>query len=440
VLAPAGQEVLLDLVEDARELLLGRGLELAGGADRLEHAAVVAQVLEQLALEVADVLDLDVVELALGAGPDGDDLLLHRERRALGLLEQLHQAGTAVQLLLRGRIQVGGEHREGLEVPELGEVDLQRARDRLHGLRLRGAADAGDRNADVDRRALVRVEQVRLQEALPVGDRDDVGGDVGRDVVRLGLDDRQAGHRAAAHLVAELRAALEQTGVQVEDVTGVGLTTRRTAQQQRHGARGFGLLRQVVEDDHAVLTLGNQVLADGGAGVGGDVLEARRVGGESRDDGGVLHRAVLLERGAHRGDGRALLADGDVDAAHLLVGVAGLPVGLLVQDRVDPDRGLARLAVADDQLALAAADRGHRVDGLQAGLHRLLDGLALHDAGRLQLEGAAADGVDGAEAVDGGTGGVDHAAEVAVADRDREHLAGAADLLTLLDARELAED
>ena len=34
------------------------------------------------------------------------------------------------------------------------------------------------------------------------------------------------------------------------------------------------------------------------------------------------------------------------------------------------DRGLAGLAVADDQLALAAADRDHRVDGLEAGLHR----------------------------------------------------------------------
>src|SRR5699024_10068749 len=124
LLALAGQEVLLDLVEDARELLLGRGLELAGAADGLEHAAAVAQVLEQLGLELADVLDLDVVELARGAGPDRDDLLLHRERRALGLLEQLHQAGAAIQLLLRGRVQVGGEHREGLEVAELREVDL----------------------------------------------------------------------------------------------------------------------------------------------------------------------------------------------------------------------------------------------------------------------------------------------------------------------------
>ena len=38
--------------------------------------------------------------------------------------------------------------------------------------------------------------------------------------------------------------------------------------------------------------------------------------------------------------------------------------------------------VADDQFALAAADRNHRVDGHDAGLHRLADGFALDDAGR----------------------------------------------------------
>ena len=53
------------------------------------------------------------------------------------------------------------------------------------------------------------------------------------------------------------------------------------------------------------------------------------------------------------------------------------------------DRGLAGLTVTDDQLALAAADRGHGVDRLDAGLQRLLDRLALDDRGRLQLEGAA---------------------------------------------------
>src|SRR3546814_5571133 len=49
-------------------------------------------------------------------------------------------------------------------------------------------------------------------------------------------------------------------------------------------------------------------------------------------------------------------------------------------DLVDRHRGLAGLAVADDQLALAAADRDHRVDGLVAGLHRLRHALACDHA------------------------------------------------------------
>ena len=64
-------------------------------------------------------------------------------------------------------------------------------------------------------------------------------------------------------------------------------------------------------------------------------------------------------------DGRHLLADGDVDADQALA--------LLVDDRVDGHGGLARLAVADDQLALAATDRDQRVDRLDAGLDRRVD-------------------------------------------------------------------
>ena len=98
-------------------------------------------------------------------------------------------------------------------------------------------------------------------------------------------------------------------------------------------------------------------------------------------------------------------------------------------------RGLAGLAVADDQLALAAADGGHGVDGLDAGLQRLLDRLALDDGGRLQLERASGLGDDLALAVDRVAERVDDAAEEAVTDGHREDLAGAADLLALLDVR-----
>ena len=80
-------------------------------------------------------------------------------------------------------------------------------------------------------------------------------------------------------------------------------------------------------------------------------------------------------------DRRHALADRDVDRDDVRV--------LVVDDRVDRDRRLAGLAVADDQLALAAADRDHRVDRLQAGLHRLLHRLALDDARGLELGRAA---------------------------------------------------
>src|SRR5690606_2365533 len=162
--------------------------------------------------------------------------------------------------------------------------------------------------------------------------------------------------------------------------------------------------------------------------------------GRGRDDGGVLHRAGLLEGAAHRGDGGTLLTDRDVDAADLLAGVARRPELLLVDDRVDRDGGLARLPVTDDELALATTDRGHRVDGLQAGLQGLVDRLALHDRRRLELEGAAGLGLDVPQAVDRVAERVDDAAEEGVADRHGEHLAGALDRLALLDPREVTED
>ena len=67
--------------------------------------------------------------------------------------------------------------------------------------------------------------------------------------------------------------------------------------------------------------------------------------GAGDDDRRVLHRAVLRELVDDARHGGLLLPDGDVEAVNALA--------LLVDDRVDGDGGLARLAVADDELALA---------------------------------------------------------------------------------------
>src|SRR3546814_19202226 len=96
----------------------------------------------------------------------------------------------------------------------------------------------------------------------------------------------------------------------------------------------------------------------------------------------------------------ALLADHDVDAVELFLLVAGGVDVLLVDDGVDRDGGLAGLAVADDQLALAPADRNQRIERLQARLHRLMHGLARDDAGRLDLDEATLRALDRSLAVD----------------------------------------
>jgi hypothetical protein len=120
-------------------------------------------------------------------------------------------------------------------------------------------------------------------------------------------------------------------------------------------------------------------------------LHGGRHRGGRRHDDGVTHRAVLFELAHHIGDRALLLPDGDVDAFNARA--------FLVDDGVDGHRGLAGLAIADDQFALAAADRHHGVDGFQACLHRLGNALAENDARRHTLERRFQLGIDRSLAV-----------------------------------------
>ena len=287
------------------------------------------------------------------------------------------------------------------------------------------------------------VEEIGLEEDLPVGDRDDVGRDVGRDVAFLRLDDRQRGHRPTAERIRELRRALEQPRVQVEHVARERLTARRTTQQQHDLPIRERLLVEVVVEDHDVATLVAQPLAHRGAGITRQVLHRRGSRSRRRHDDRVRHRALLLELGHDRLDGRLLLADRDVDADDLILVVRVAATGrLLVEDRVDADRGLAGRAVADDQLTLAAADRDHRVDRLDAGLQRLLDGLPLRHRRRAAFDRTLVrlGRLDRPLAVDGVAQRVDDAPDECHAGRDRDHAPGRLDRVAFLDLGLVAED
>ena len=219
--------------------------------------------------------------------------------------------------------------------------------------------------------------------------------------------------------------------MEVEDVARERLAPRRAAQQQRHLAVRVGVLRQVVVHAQRVLALEQEVLAHSGAGVRRHPLHRRRLVRGGGDDDRVVHRAGVLQPFVHLLHGRRLLTDRDVDADEVLAA--------LVQDRVDEQRGLADRAVADDELALAAADGDHRVDRLDAGLHRLLHGLAVDDARRLELERPRLGRLDRRPAVHGLAERVDDAADQRLADGHARDAPGAAHRLALLHVLPVAE-
>src|ERR1700733_2363630 len=141
--------------------------------------------------------------------------------------------------------------------------------------------------------------------------------------------------------------------MQIEHVAGIGFAARRAAQQERHLAIGDGLFRQVVIDDDGVHAVVAEIFAHGAAGERRQILHRRRIGRGRRDHDRIVERALLFEHLDELRDRRALLPDRDIDAVELDLLVAGRVERLLIEDGVERDRGLAGLAVADDQLAMA---------------------------------------------------------------------------------------
>jgi hypothetical protein len=148
--------------------------------------------------------------------------------------------------------------------------------------------------------------------------------------------------------------------VQVKDVAGVGLAAGRPPQQQRELAVGVGVARQVVVDDEHVAAVVEKRLGDGNAGVGRQVEQGRRIVGRGRHHHGVFQGAGIFQGAQGAQNGALALPDTDVDAEHV--------AALLVDDGIQGQSGLARLAIADDELALAATDGNNGVHGLEAGL------------------------------------------------------------------------
>ena len=348
-----------ELLDESLEVSLGLVRNVTFGLDGGgDLRSLGVDGLEVHLLELADLFGLDLVEVATHAGEEDAGLLLDGHGHVLLLLEELSELLTSVEELLSGGIQIGTELGEGSDLTILGQLELEGTGKLLHGLDLGGRTDTGHGQTDVNGRADTLMEQLGLEEDLAVRDRDHIGGDVGRHITGLGLNDGKGGEGTGTVVLVHLGCAFEQTGVEIEDITGVSLTTGGSSEEEGHLTVGDGLLGQIVVDDESVLGVVTEVLADGATGVGSQELEGSGVRGSSSNDDGVLEAVSLLEEAHNVGHSGSLLADSDVDAVEGLGVVASLEDDLLVEDGVDSDGGLAGLSITNNQLTLTSAN-GH---------------------------------------------------------------------------------
>merc|ERR1711953_578117 len=238
---------------------------------------------------------------------------------------------------------------------------------------------------------------------------------------------------AAAHGVAHLGSSLQQTGVKVEDISGVSLATGGTSQQQRHLPVGHGLLGQVVEDDDGVHAVVPEVLSHGHTRVGSQVLQGSSIRGGGGHHDGVLESISIVQPLDNLGHGGSLLSHGNVDAVQHLLLVAGLVESLLVDDGVDGDSSLASLTISNDQLTLTTANGHQAVHSLDPGLHG-------DDAGGLQPNPVSVLAGDGTLAVNGVAKSINNTAEDLSADGNIHDSSGSLDDISLLDELVVTED
>ena len=181
--------------------------------------------------------------------------------------------------------------------------------------------------------------------------------------------------------------------MKIEDVTGIGFTAGRATQQQAHLAIGNGLLRQIVINNQRMHAIVAEIFTHRAGCIRRQELHWCRIRRRGSHNNRIFQRTLLFQRAHNLRNRGPLLTNRNIDAEQFLaIIIASCRIHrLLVDEGIDRNGGLACLAVANDQFTLATTHRDQAVDCLQAGLHRLMNRFARHDAGGLDLDAAALD-------------------------------------------------
>jgi len=201
--------------------------------------------LQKFFFEAANVRHGNAVNSTAGGDEKTEHLLFNGQGNVLILLESFRQALAAGELSLGDFIElVRAELCEGSELAVLRHVEAQRSGNLAHSFDLRVAADAADRNADVDGGTDTGVEEVGFEINLAVGDGNHVGWNVGGDVASLRFNDGQRSQGACSQFVIQFGGAFQQAGVKIKNVARESFSTGRATQKKRNFTVGLRVFRQ----------------------------------------------------------------------------------------------------------------------------------------------------------------------------------------------------
>jgi len=269
--------------------------------------------LSEFGFEFSQVGGGDLIEMTLDTSVKDANLLLDGDGDVLLLVEELSKLLTSVKHVLGGGIQIGTELSEGSDFSVLSEIELEGTRHLLHGLDLSGGSDTGHGKTDVNGRSLTLVEKLSFEEDLSIGNGDNVSGDISGHITSLSLNDGKSSERTTTLRLVHLSCSFEETGVKIENITGISLTTRRSSQKKRHLSVSNSLLGKIIIDDEGVLAIVSEILTDSATGVRSQILKRSSLGGSSSNNDGVLDGITVLKKLDNVSNSGSLLANSNVD-------------------------------------------------------------------------------------------------------------------------------
>ena len=390
-----------ELLEDGLDGAIGLLGKLSLSSDSLKDVGVLGvDGLEIKFLEGSNIGSVDFIKVTSDTGIKDANLLLCWHWDVLLLLKELSKLLTSVKELLGGGIEIGTELGESGNFSVLGELELHGSRNLLHGLDLSGGSDSGDGKTDINGWSDTLVEELSLQEDLSISDRDDVSWDICGHITSLGLNNWKSGQRTTTVVLVHLSGSLKKSGMEIEDISWIGLSAWWSSKKEGHLSVGDGLLGKIVIDDESMLGTVSEEFSNSASGIWSQELKWGGIGSSGGNDDGVVHGTEITESLNDVSNGRSLLSNSDVDAEKLLLLVSTLMVLLLVDNGINGNSGLTGLSITNDEFSLSSSDWHEGVNGFESSLHGLVYGFSWDNTWGLELNSLSHVALDWTETID----------------------------------------